>query len=173
MLTRRHLRAAVVALCALMPLPAFAQSAEAVVRGFIEDVRSGRHPERADRYLAPKVLAHQVTSEGPSVIERTPANYEAHVREFLALFGPFRLEVTEFLAGSDRVYVRWRQEGRHVGSFDGETPTGRPLTDIGSAVYRVQDGKIVEYWIQADRLGLQMQLDSFGQQARPGRQTAR
>ncbi|WP_199181188.1 ester cyclase [Chromobacterium alticapitis] len=29
---------------------------------------------------------------------------------------------------------------------------------IDSACYRVEDGKIVEYWIQADRQGLERQL---------------
>jgi predicted ester cyclase len=159
MLSHSSLRAAAAAVSFLTPFPAAAASPESVVRGFLQDVRSGRHPEFADQYLAAEVLAHQVTSEGESVVARTPANYEAHVRDFLALFGAFRFEVTELIAADDRVYVRWRQEGRHLASFDGEPPTGAPLVDIASAVYRVRGGRIVEYWIQSDRAGLQAQLD--------------
>jgi predicted ester cyclase len=167
MLTPPALRATAAAVAFLAPFPAVAAAPEAVVRGFLQDVRSGRHPELADQYLAPTVLAHQVTSEGESVVERTPANYEAHVHEFLTLFGAYRFEVTELLASGDRVYVRWRQEGRHLASFDGERPTGAPLVDISSAVYRVRGGKIVEYWIQTDRAGLQAQLQRAARGGQP------
>ncbi|HEY8615024.1 ester cyclase [Phenylobacterium sp.] len=142
----------------LAPLPAVAATPEAVVRGFLADVRSGRHPDLADQYLASSVRAHQVTSEGEAVVVRTPADYAAHVREFLALYGDFAFEVVECLAADDRVYVRWRQTGRHLASQSGERPTGAPLTDISSAVYRVRGGRIVEYWIQTDRLGMDLQV---------------
>jgi hypothetical protein len=36
----------------------------------------------------------------------------------------------------------------------GGSGSGRPLTEIGSAVYRVEGGRIAEYWIQLDRLGM-------------------
>lgn len=129
-----------------------------VVRGFMDEVRSGRNPAAAERYFAPRVAAHQMTSEGGATIDRTPADYAAHVREFLALFGRFDFRVEELIAQGDRVYVRWRQTGRHIGSLDGEAPTGAPLVEVSSAVYRVERGRIVEYWIQTDRKGLEMQL---------------
>lgn len=161
------LRAASVASASLMlaAFPASAATPDSVVMGFLRDVRSGRHPDLAGAYMAPVVRAHQVTSEGEQTIERTPQEYADHVREFLALFGDFRFEVEECLTTGDRVYVRWRQTGRHLASFDGEQPTQAPLTDISSAVYRVRRGQIVEYWIQTDRLGLQLQLERAKRQA--------
>lgn len=149
----------------LAAFPGSAASPESVVMGFLRDVRSGRHPDLAGAYLAPVVQAHQVTSEGERTIERTPQEYADHVREFLTLFGDFRFEVEECFAAGDRVYVRWRQTGRHLASFDGEQPTRAPLTDISSAVYRVRRGQIVEYWIQTDRLGLELQLERAKRQA--------
>ena len=129
-----------------------------VVRGFLDQVRSGRDPSAVARFFAPKVAAHQLTSEGETTVVRTPADYAAHVHEFLALFGAFDFRVEELIAQGDRVHVRWRQRGRHLGSLDGEKPTGAPLTEISSAVYRVEGGRIVEYWIQTDRKGLELQL---------------
>ncbi|MFE0646684.1 ester cyclase [Streptomyces sp. NPDC058877] len=61
-------------------------------------------------------------------------------------------------AGTDRVYARWTQQGRHVGAVDGHPPTGAPVTAVTGAVYRVEDGLIVEYWIQIDRQGGTAQL---------------
>lgn len=130
-----------------------------IVRGFMDEVRSGRDPDAAARYFAARVAAHQMIAEGGATVYRTPADYAAHVREFLALFGRFDFKVEELVAQGDKVYVRWRQRGHHVGSFDGETPTGAPLVEVSSAVYRVEGGRIVEYWIQTDRKGLEIQLE--------------
>lgn len=163
-LTSRAARLASASLL-LAAFPASAASPESVVMGFLRDVRSGRHPDLAGAYMAPIVQAHQVTSEGQQTIERTPQDYADHVREFLALFGDFRFEVEEVIAAGDRVYVRWRQTGQHVSSLNGERPTKAALVDISSAVYRVRGGQIVEYWIQSDRLGLQLQVERAKRQA--------
>jgi predicted ester cyclase len=136
-----------------------AGSPELTVRQFMEVVRSGRDPDAASRYFAPVVQAHQVTSEGETTVARTPAEYAGHVRSFRQAFGDYRFDIEELMAQGDRVYVRWRQQGTHRGSIGGEPPTGAPLTEIGSAVYRVVDGRIVEYWIQLDRKGLEVQLE--------------
>jgi predicted ester cyclase len=148
-----------------------AASPESTVRNFMEVVRSGRAPDDASKYFAPVVQAHQVTSEGETTVARTPAEYAAHVRGFKEAFGDYRFDIEEVIAQGDRVYVRWRQQGSHRGSIDGESPTGAPLTEIGSAVYRVVDGRIVEYWIQLDRKGLEMQLERVARRAslRPSR----
>ena len=138
-----------------------------VVRGFLDEVRSGRDPDAVERYFAPRVLAHQVTSEGETTVVRTPADYAAHVREFLTLFGRYSFKVEEMIAQGDRVHVRWRQQGHHRAPLRGETPTGAPLTEISSAVYRVSDDRIVEYWIQTDRKGLEVQLERAASRSRP------
>lgn len=142
-------------------MPMTHPSAEVVVRGFLETVRAGADPDAAGRYMADVVTAHQVLSEQVMVVRRTPAQYADHVREFLAAYGDYDFQITEFIASGDRVYARWRQEGRHLQSMAGEPVTGKPLIDISSAVYRVQDGKIVEYWIQTDRKGMELQLDAL------------
>jgi predicted ester cyclase len=129
-----------------------------LVREFLEQVRAGRHPERAGDYLASKVVAHQLVSEAPADVQRTPADYAAHIADFQHGFGRFDFEVTELIAEGNRVYARWKQVGCHVGEVDGHAPTQRPVVELASAVYRVEAGRIVEYWIQVDRLGTELQL---------------
>ncbi|MFB7513170.1 ester cyclase [Streptomyces sp. NPDC056144] len=136
--------------------------AKETVRQFLLQVRSGQHPDRAGRFMADRVRAHQVVSEAPMVVERTPQQYTEHVQEMLDAYGAFTLTVDELIAEGDRVYARWTQNGRHVGTVDGHPPTGAPVTAMTSAVYRVEDGLIVEYWIQIDREGVTAQLRQDG-----------
>lgn len=133
---------------------------KSVVSGFLRLVRSGEAPGRASQYLAANVIAHQLNAEAPADVVRTPEDYAQHVREFRDIYGDFDLEVTELIAEGDRVYARWRQRGCHVGAVDGHAPTRRPVVELASAVYRVVDGRIVEYWIQVDRYGTEAQLRS-------------
>lgn len=134
------------------------RSTEDTVRGFLDEVRSGRAPQEAARYMAPVVLAHQVRAGSRETLERSPANYTEHVEEMLEMFGVFTFSVEELLVDGDKAYARWVQQGHHVSVIDGHAPTGKPLETVGSAVYRVADGLIVEYWIQQDAAGLAAQL---------------
>ncbi|MCD5001830.1 ester cyclase [Enterococcus saccharolyticus] len=134
-------------------------TSETIIRRFFADVRSGKKPDKAHQYMAEKVLAHQVIAEEEQTIYRTPEDYATHVKEMVAAYGHFSLDIQELLASENKVYVRWRQTGTHIGEVDGYQPTKRPIIEIASAVYKLENDKIIEYWIQIDRLGIQKQLE--------------
>ncbi|SEO21664.1 Rid family detoxifying hydrolase [Mucilaginibacter sp. OK283] len=138
------------------------QQSEKTVRAFLEIVRSGKSPERASEFMADSVKAHQLNAEHPETVVRTPENYRQHVNEFLQSYGGYQFEITELIAGNDKVYARWKQTGNQIGDVDEFKATGLPVTEIGSAVYRVYNGKIVEYWIQVDRKGTEIQQQNNG-----------
>jgi predicted ester cyclase len=62
------------------------------------------------------------------------------------------------VAQGDKVAVRTVQRGTHQVEFFGVAPTGRRVEFSAIAVYRLEEGLIVEEWIEADRLGLLAQL---------------
>lgn len=131
------------------------------MEGFIHDIRAGNNLARVSHYMADTVTAHQVLAEGSQHIIRTPDNYKTHIEEFLDAFGPFQIIIEEMLIDGDKALVRWRQEGFHNQSLEGEEPTGKPITEITSTVYRIDNNKIVEYWLQTDRAGISNQLRAF------------
>lgn len=115
-----------------------------IIQSFLLEVRSGKNPDATAKYMADSVRAHQVASEEPVTVVRTPAEYAEHVREMKAEYGDFDFEIEELIAEGDRVYARWNQLGNGIRQFT-------------SCVYRLENGLIVEYWIQIDRLGLEIQ----------------
>lgn len=132
---------------------------EQIVKKFFEEVRSGNNPDYATELMADQVLAHQVISEEALTVLRTPQDYADHVKEMVEAYGDFTLEIQEFMVQENKVYVRWKQVGTHVGEVDGYQPTSLPVIEIASAVYRIEDEKIAEYWIQIDRAGIEKQLN--------------
>ncbi|CAM5187230.1 Predicted ester cyclase [Lysinibacillus sphaericus] len=109
--------------------------------------------------MAEQVLAHQVISEEELTVLRTPKEYADHVKEMIEAYGDFSLEIQELMVQDFKVYVRWKQVGKHIGEVDGFQPTGLPVIEIASAVYRIENEKIAEYWIQIDRAGMEKQLE--------------
>ncbi len=133
-------------------------TAKDVVRAFLDEVRSGKNPRAAEKYLAREVVAHQIAAENFARLVRTPASYAEHVEAIQKEFGRFDMWIEDMLADQDKVFVRWIQYGAHVGVMEGFAPTGCALVTVTSAVYRVANRRIVEYWIQQDRHGLIEQL---------------
>lgn len=121
-------------------------TAAQVVRNFLTEVRSGRNPQDASIYMTDLVLAHQITSEERITITRTPHQYMEHVLEMKAEYGEFEFELEELIAEGDKVYARWSQKGGGI-------------LQLTSCVYRVENAKIAEYWIQIDRLGIELQKE--------------
>ena len=54
------------------------------------------------------------------------------------------------IAEGDMVANRFVFHGTHRGEFMGIAPTGREVTAWGIAIDRVEDGKIVESWVEVD-----------------------
>lgn len=133
---------------------------EQIVRKFFEEVRSGNNPDYAEKLMAEQVLAHQIISEKEQTVLRSPKDYADHVREMITAYDKFSLEIQEFLVQDNKVYVRWRQVGKHIGEVNGYAPTDLPIIEIASAVYQIDNEKISEYWIQIDRAGIEKQLES-------------
>lgn len=131
-------------------------AAARTVTEWLSAVRVTGDTAAAERLMGPTVPAHQHLAERDETVVRTPSEYAAHVRVMVEDHGPFRLDVDELIVEADHVFVRWLQHGRVLHAADPQAAT-RPVREAGSAVYRVADGRIQEYWIQLDRLGEQLQ----------------
>jgi len=138
--------------------PPLIQTNEQIIKSFLEVVRSGNKPEQAEIFMAKEVKAHQMNSENMETIIRSPKNYADHIHEMLDVWGNFKIEIQELFSRNQNVYVRWKQIGKHIAEFERYLPTNKEVIEIGSAVYRLEKQKIVEYWIQVDRFGIIEQL---------------
>ncbi|NCD72555.1 Rid family detoxifying hydrolase [Mucilaginibacter agri] len=136
------------------------QQSEKTVRDFLEIVRSGKAPQRAGEFLADSAKAHQLNAEHPETIVRGPENYAQHVADFRSAYGHYQFNIDELFANGDKVYARWQQTGTQIADVDGFKATGLPVTVYINAVFKVANGKIVEYWVMTDRKGVDLQLQA-------------
>lgn len=97
-----------------------------IVREFLQVVRAGKNPDKANGFIAGKILAHQVNAENPVTVERTPQSYADHIKDFLEMCHKFDFEITELIAQDDKMCARWKQTEKHLTEIDGYKPTGYP-----------------------------------------------
>jgi len=86
-----------------------------------------------------------------------PVTIEMHRQFGLSTYEAFPdlvRPVEDIVATEDKAVVRWSSEGTHLGPYFGAPPTGQRLATSGITIFRIEDGMVVEEWIQSDMLGL-------------------
>ena len=124
---------------------------KALVRDYMEQVLNGGDLAAAHRFFP---------DSGFVLNGRLLTHNDLHrVREgIIHRFPDFRLKIEDQLAEGDKVVTRVIFRGTHHGEFMGIAPTGHMVEYGGIAIDRIENGKVVEGWHQADELGMLRQL---------------
>jgi predicted ester cyclase len=70
----------------------------------------------------------------------------------------FTCEVGPIIDG-DQLAARWTGRGTYRGGIPGATaPAGTPITFSGIDIFRIEAGRITEYWVSSDGVHLMAQL---------------
>jgi steroid delta-isomerase-like uncharacterized protein len=133
----------------------------AMIQAYVEAANRG-DASYLDEYLAPGYAYH-----GPAGELDRSGFMEFH-EGVLAAFPEATMTAEDVIAEGDRVATRWTLRGAHRGPFLGIPPTGKEVTISGIIISRFQDGRVVEEWEVADRLGLMQQLGVLPTQEGPG-----
>ncbi len=104
--------------------------------------------------LADGVVEHGIHKELHGV-EDILSFLDAHFETFPDYTGTTDLLIAE----DDLVAVRYTVSGTHTGDYEGIEPTGNEAEWTGMAIYRLEDDRITEIWLEEDRLGLLEQLE--------------
>lgn len=106
-------------------------------------------------------VIHQARASGPpSEAHRGPNAIRELVEMGRAPFDPveFAIEAGPIVEG-DMLAGRWHCDGSYKGGMEGVA--ARPGTRVsfgGIDMMRIQDGRIIEYWVSSDGLALMAQL---------------
>ena len=125
-----------------------------VVKGYIEEMNKG-NTEAVKEFFAPD-FAHYIPSNNPKPMSLEEA--EESLKPIFEAFPDFVWNIEDIIATGDKVIVRFVFRGTHEGEFMGIPPTGKKVEVGGIGISRIENGKIVEDWEDADVFGWMMQL---------------
>ena len=126
----------------------------ALVRNMEEDLFNHRDPTAVDRYVSP---AYTLRTAG----DGTPSGREAvrtYIAAYLAGFPDLHISIDQLLGVGDKVVGVFTFTGTHKGDLFGFTASGRTISVRQIAIYRVEDGQVVDEWEISDQLGLMQQI---------------
>jgi len=125
---------------------------KAIVRRIFEECFNQGNHALCDEFVSPRFVGPHGT--GPDGLRGTIAFVNK-------MYGDARYSIELLIAEGDLVAVRWSLSGTHHGPIFGIAPTGKPLVNQANAFYRLENGKIVETWLQSDQVGLLEQLGAL------------
>jgi len=116
----------------------------ALMRRYYEEVFNRRNLAFLREHVHPDILGH-----GPGVddIVRGAEQVAAFSAYVFEAYDDYRFTLEETVAEGDRVVVRGSVSAVH-------RATGKPVRFFGLTLYRLEDGRIREYWRAYDRLDL-------------------
>ena len=130
-----------------------AEDNKALYRRLFEEVINQGNLETVDELIASNYVNYNFPAPTPG-----PDGFKQVVGMFRTAFPNIRVDVEQVFAEGDTVIGRGAFVGTHQGPFQGIPPTGMQVKVPYIDIWRIEDGKLVENWVQMDLLGLMQQL---------------
>ena len=126
---------------------------KSIVRRFFEVGPSKGDLDAANELLAPGFVLHVPLPCSPGV-----QGINEVIIACRTAFQDLQVTVEDMVAEKDMVAARFTARGIHKGPFMGVPPTDKPIIMTGMEIFRLENGKIIELWGEANLLGLMQQL---------------
>ncbi len=126
---------------------------EQIFRRVIEEGYNKGNVAALDALHAPNFVEHQDGFEPPNV-----EGVKGSIASLRAAFPNLKLTIEEIISSGDKTWARITARDTQQGLFMGRPPTGKSFAVTVIDVCRYENGKILEHWGVADRLGVMGQL---------------
>ena len=129
-----------------------------IVREYIEEVENKGKIDQSDKYLTPHFQIHSLHLNPKPVGDTQPKTYKEALQQSQEALSNSHKTINDIFMQGDKVVVLWTTEAINTGKFMGNPPTNKKVTYSGMTIFRLENGRIAEYWYVWDRLGLYQQL---------------
>jgi steroid delta-isomerase-like uncharacterized protein len=129
-----------------------------LVRQYLDQIVSEGNLSKAEEFLSPElVFTSPYTPEPIHGLE----GFKQMIAMLHTAFPDLQIREEQMIAEDRTVAARWVASGTHLGNFMNLPPSGKRFEITGMSFYRLEDGKIVEGWVNDDSLGMLRQLGAI------------
>jgi steroid delta-isomerase-like uncharacterized protein len=125
-----------------------------LVARFLDEVYNKGNYDFADVAVAADYVSHNELSIevlGPEGIKKAAATQRTAFPDLVT-------SIDDLIAEGDRVVVRGHDTGTHQGLFMGIPPSGNRFTITWIDIFRIEDGKLAEAWLETNVESFKKQL---------------
>lgn len=129
-------------------------SCKEVAASYANQVWNEKEISAVDRFVHQDVVIHSLLGDyhGREALKEV-------IEIWLKAFPGLHVDNDSIISENDFVSIEWRAKGTHNGEFKGIKPTGKTVAYSGVTVYRIKDGKIIEYSAYLDMQHLLSQIE--------------
>lgn len=129
-----------------------AEESKEMLRRVVEGMN--KHDQGAfEELIAPNYVNHGFLGLPPG-----PEGFKRAIAMFLDAFPDLHVEIEDVIAEGDKICSRGILQGTHKGMFMNVAPTGREVRVSYIDIWRAENSKFIENWVQIDMMGLLQQL---------------
>jgi predicted ester cyclase len=136
-----------------------ASAVERLVRAFFDEALNGHSVDAFPRFCGAGYVYH-ANSDGQGDTVGLEA-FTGAVATYFEAFPDIHATVLDVIAMDDRAAVRLYETGTHAGPFMGVAATHRRMRWDTVAIYRAEEGLLVEEWSVGDNLSLLRQMGAI------------
>ena len=126
----------------------------ALARRLSDEVFNAHNVALCDELYDPNYVHHTL----PPGFAPSRAGIKQYLSAYFQAFPDFHVTIDYMIAEGDWVAIRYTGHGTHQGDLMGIPPTGKAVTASAVMTLHIEDFKIVEDWLDGDKLGILQQL---------------
>jgi len=119
---------------------------------YINGMHNEKNVEISDIFTTAECIIHL----GLETLSRE--DYKVIVQNYINTFPDTKTTLDDIFGEDNKVSIRWTATFTHDKPYMGFQPTNKKITVTGTSIYKFSESKIVEIWINWDRLSLMQQL---------------
>jgi steroid delta-isomerase-like uncharacterized protein len=123
-----------------------------VILKFYGEMLNNRHMEQIAEIVSPRYS--NAAGAGPDAIRQG-------AEQLLKAFPDIKWQIEEIVSDDNKVMVKQRTTGTHLGTFQGHAPSGKAFVTEGFALYKFSEGKIISHQVMTDRYGFLQQIGAL------------
>ncbi|MDX2244215.1 MAG: ester cyclase [Leptolyngbyaceae cyanobacterium bins.302] len=142
----------------VIPVPPNGSAAESnkdVAKRYFNEILNSGNLDAIPEIIAPEFVLHFPLFPRPIRGQDALKHFVTTLR---TAFPDIHYDVDREAGDQDKAAIRWKLSGTHQGEYLGIPPRNTPVTLQGVSIFRLNDGQILEAWVNENDLGLLEQI---------------
>lgn len=126
-----------------------------IIEDYMEEVWNKKNLSVIDEVFDESALIHSPLGQ-----LKTSAEMLETVKEWINAIPDIKVELLHTLEENGIVVSHWKATGTHKSDLNGRQASGNPVSYHGVTMYRLENGKVKEYWAYLDSWSLEKQMQA-------------
>ena len=133
-----------------------AEENKKLIEKIFNEVINERNFDKLDQIFAPNYVNYGIPNSKPG-----PDGFKEILQQFLDAYPDMKITIEHLIAEGNMVATSGYWTGTNKGSFMGAAPSNKPVKVSYIDLWKIENSKCIENWVQMDMIGMMMQTGAM------------